>query len=186
MEDRPEFSAMLSRIAQGDIGAVIASNVDRLFRNKWGDEPGKFMEVCYAHNALVVTPDFVYDFHVSWHIDRFKRRCEEAWNYLEYHVYGRMHPAQDERGYGGFWTGGRLPIGYILDTLEKIEGRKNPDYYRYIVYEPHAQVVRWIFFRFKELGGVVAALMREIERKPYLFPDFEEGISDIILHAFSP
>jgi DNA invertase Pin-like site-specific DNA recombinase len=117
MEDRPAFSAMLSRIARGDIGAVIASNVDRLFRNKWGDEPGKFMEICFAHNVLVVTPDFVYDFRISWHIDRFKRRCEEAWNYLEYHVYGRMHPAQDERGYAGFWTGGNLPIGYILDTL---------------------------------------------------------------------
>jgi hypothetical protein len=185
MEYRPAFSALLSRIAQGDIGAVIASNVDRLFRNKWGDEPGKFMEICYPHTVLVVTLDFVYDFRVSWHIDRFKRRCEEAWNYLEYHVYGRMHPAQDERGYAGFWTGGNQPIGYILDTLEKLDGRKNPDFYRYIVYEPHASVIRWIFRRFRELGGVVAALMGEIERKPCLFPDFDESVTAINRHAFS-
>ena len=122
----------------------------------------------YAHNVLVITPDFVYDFRISWHIDRFKRRCEEAWSYLEYHVYGRLHLAQDARGYAGFWTGGNLPFGYILDTREKVNGVKTPNFYRYVVYEPHARIVHWIFRRFKELHGCVSALMREIERKPYL------------------
>jgi DNA invertase Pin-like site-specific DNA recombinase len=65
MEDRPAFKALLRRIANGEIKAVIASNVDRLFRNKWGDEPGKFMEICYRYGVIVVTPDFVYDFQIN-------------------------------------------------------------------------------------------------------------------------
>src|SRR5690242_10526961 len=47
MEDRPAFNEMLRRIASGQIKAVVAINVDRLFRNKWGDESGKFMEICH-------------------------------------------------------------------------------------------------------------------------------------------
>src|SRR5260370_15159897 len=70
MEDREAFSAMLKRIANHTIGAVVTCNVDRLFRNKWGDEPGKFMEICFANNVLVITPDFVYDFRINWHIER--------------------------------------------------------------------------------------------------------------------
>ncbi|WP_322480628.1 recombinase family protein, partial [Thermogemmatispora sp.] len=81
MEDRIAFNEMLRRIAGGLIKAVVVWNIDRLFRNRWGDESGKFMEICHTHGVVVVTPDFVYDFRISWHIDRFKRRCEEAWNY---------------------------------------------------------------------------------------------------------
>ena len=87
---------MLRRIERREIGAVVTCNVDRLFRNKWGDEYGRFMQICHDNNVIVITPEFVYDFTVDWHIDRFKRRCEEAWNYLLYHVYGRMLKAVDE------------------------------------------------------------------------------------------
>lgn len=183
MEDRPAFYEMLRRIASDQIKAVVAVNVDRLFRNKWGDESGKFMEICHRYGVIVVTPDFVYDFQISWHIERFKRRCEEAWNYLEYHVYGRLHPAQDERGYAGFWIGGNMPLGYTLDTRERINGLRNPNYYRYIIYEPHAQVIRWIFARFQQLNGNVRSLMREIEKKAVLFPDFNETVDPFIVHA---
>ncbi|MBX5449698.1 MAG: recombinase family protein [Thermogemmatispora sp.] len=173
MEDRIAFNEMLRRIAGGLIKAVVVWNIDRLFRNRWGDESGKFMEICHTHGVVVVTPDFVYDFRISWHIDRFKRRCEEAWNYLEYHVYGRMIAARDERARRGYWSGGSLPAGYILDLEEKLSnGQPNPRFLHYIPYEPHAEVVRWIFWRFRELNGNLKALMREINTKPYLFPDF--------------
>jgi len=185
MEERLAFNDMLRRIANGHIKAVVAVNVDRLFRNKWGDESGKFMEICFRYGVIVITPDFVYDFRISWHIERFKRRCEEAWNYLEYHVYGRLHPAQDERGYAGFWAGGHLPLGYIVDTREKIEGKRNPTYHRYIPYWPHAEVIAWLFRRFKQLNGVVRALVREIESKPFLFPDFDETVAPSLLSSFS-
>ena len=183
MEDRLSFNEMLRRISNGLIKAVVVVNVDRLFRNKWGDESGKFMEICFRYGVIVVTPDFVYDFRISWHIDRFKRRCEEAWNYLEYHVYGRLYPAQDERGYAGYWTGGNVPMGYIIDSRERVDGRKNPNFYRYIVYEPHAEVIRWIFRKFKQLNGNVMATIAEIEKKAVLFPDFDETIDPFIVHA---
>lgn len=189
MEDRLAFRDMLRR-AEGKEGeeksirAIIARDVSRLFRNKWGDEPGKFMEICHRFNILVVTADFVYDFSISWHIDKFKRKCEEAWNHIENHVFGVMLPAMDERGRAGYWVGGNLPMGFIIDRQEKIKGEINPNYNRFLVYEPHAQAIRWIFRRFKQLCGNVRALLIEIERLPVLFPDFEEWIPDVAVNAF--
>ena len=182
MEDRIALNAMLRRIANGEIKAVVVYNVDRLFRNRWGDESGKFIEICHTYGVLVVTPDFVYDFRISWHIDRFKHRCEEAWNYLEYHIYGRMLAARDERAYAGFWSGGSLPAGYILDLKEKLpNGKPNPKFFHYIPYEPHARIVRWLFKRYKEINGNLKALMIEIETKRCLFPDFEEDVDPIFV-----
>ena len=182
MEDRLAFRDMLRRIENGEIGAIVTCNVDRLFRNKWGDESGKFMEICHRYNVVVVTPDFVYDFRINWHIDRFRRRCEEAWNYLEYHIYGRMLKAQQARARAGYWAGRSIPLGYVLDRRQtRIE---NPNYNRYIPYEPHACVVRWLFQRFKELNGNIAALMREIEARGCLFPDFDESIEEAVRNQF--
>src|SRR6266496_3734542 len=45
MEDRPAFKQMLQWIINGEVRAVIAVNVDRLFRDKWGTEYSKFMEM---------------------------------------------------------------------------------------------------------------------------------------------
>jgi DNA invertase Pin-like site-specific DNA recombinase len=186
MEDREAFNDMLRRIASGKIKAVVVVNVDRLFRDKWGAESGKFMEICHMYGVIIVTPDFVYDFRISWHIDRFKRRCEEAWNYLEYHVYGRLLPAREQRGYAGFWTGGNVPMGFTIDIRAKIDGVRNPTYQRYAIYEPHAEVIRWLFRRFKELNGNVNQLLSEVCKKPRLFPDFDETIDqDFARSAYS-
>ena len=185
MEDRKAFTALLRRIAKGEIKAVVVFNVDRLFRNRWGDESGKFMEICHTYGVLVVTPDFIYDFRISWHIDRFKRRCEEAWNYLEYHIYGRMIAAKFACARQGFWIGGGIPFGYVVDLKEKLDnGDPNPTYYRFIPYEPHARVIRWLYRRYKELNGSLPALMIEIAAKSPLFPDFE-NISPIIVNQFN-
>ncbi len=184
MEDRPAFRDLLRRIENNGISAVVACNVDRLFRNKWGDESGKFMEICHRYNVLVVTPDFVYDFRISWHIERFRRRCEEAWNYLEYHIYGRMLKAQEIRGFAGYWTGRSIPLGYIVDRRETIDGVKNPLYLKYVPYEPHAAVIRWVFHRCKQLNCCIEALLREIEAKGYLFPDFDERVEQAVRNQF--
>ena len=192
MEERPAFVDMLRRIASGTIKVVIAAQVDRLFRDRWGAEYSKFMEICYTYGVKVVTPnpwrtgiDFVYDFSVPWHIDKFRRKCEEAWSYLENHVYGRMLAAQKELGETGYWSGGSIPIGYIVDRREKVDGRKNLNYRKYIIYEPHSQVVRWLFERYRELAGQLNELMREIERRPYLFSTFDISVEAELITRYA-
>jgi DNA invertase Pin-like site-specific DNA recombinase len=43
MDERSAFLGMLGRIRNGIVKTVIAAQVDRFFREKWGVEYGKFM-----------------------------------------------------------------------------------------------------------------------------------------------
>ena len=109
MEDRPAFKLMLQWIINGEVRAVLAVNVDRLFRDKWGTEYSKFMEICEKYHVIVITPDMVYDFSVGFCVKLFRDRCIQAWEYLEYQVYKRMIGAKDFLGETGRWAGGNLP-----------------------------------------------------------------------------
>src|SRR5260370_15229455 len=103
------------------------------------------------------------------HIEQFRRKCEEAWNELEGHVYATMLVAKAELGKAGRWEGGNVSLGYIPERREKGEGRRNPDYRLFIPYDPHVEVTRWLFDRFWELGGNVRALLKEIARRKLIF-----------------
>jgi predicted site-specific integrase-resolvase len=188
MEERPAFVKMLRNIASGKVRVVIVANISRFFRRKWNDEAEKFMQICDSYGVKVIVPnpwrsgiEFVYDFSIRAHIEQFRRKCEEAWNYLEGHVYGTMLAAKAELGKAGRWEGGNLPPGYIPDRREKVEGRRNPDYRLFIPYDPHAEVTRWLFDRFWELAGNVRALLREIARREILFPAFESWVDKEIV-----
>ncbi|GHO95212.1 hypothetical protein KSF_052600 [Reticulibacter mediterranei] len=69
----------------------------------------------------------------------------------------------------GYYDGRFIAPGYIVD-------RSDPKRKKYIIYEPHAKVVKWLFHRFLELDGNIWELCREIEKMPFLFPKFEDWI----------
>jgi len=177
MEDRPAFRKMLSYITSGEVKAVIAVEVDRLFRDKWGTEYSKFMEICEKYGVLVICPDMVYDFRDSYSVKRFRDRCVAAWEYLEYQIYGKMIGAKDFLGRTCRYSGGCIPVGYIVDQRKELsKGVLNPNYRKYVVYEPHARIMRWIFRRFKELNGRLWQLHRELLQVPFVFPEFESWV----------
>lgn len=188
MEDRPAFNRALRLIAEGTAKTVVAARVDRLFRDRWGKEYAKFMEICYTYSVKVVTLtvdrraiDFVYDFSISSHVDQFRRECEAAWKYIERHIY-MMAEAKNELGRRGLWFGANMPTGYIPDRREEIDGRENPDYRKIFPYWRHAEKIDWLYDKFMELVGNVTGLRREIARLPYLFPPFEDQIDKEIVN----
>ena len=188
MEDRPALNRALRLIAEGTAKTVVAARVDRLFRDRWGKEYAKFMEICYTYSVKVVTLtvdrraiDFVYDFSISSHVDQFRRECEAAWKYIERHIY-MMAEAKNELGRRGLWFGANMPTGYIPDRREEIDGRENPDYRKIFPYWPHGEKIDWLYDKFMEMAGNVAGMCREVARLPYLFPPFEEHIDKEIVN----
>jgi len=176
MDERQGFSKMLRDITSGRAKAVIAFQVDRLFRDEWGIEYGKFMEICYKYGVIVVTPEFVYDFSVDWHVDRFRRKCEEAYSYLRNQIKGRLLAARDRVSEQGLYTCGGIPTGYIIDRRPKSDGMPNPTYRQYIPYEPHARIVRRLFTRFRETGGNLCLIYRELQEHSIVFPELDESV----------
>lgn len=182
MEDRPAFSDMIMRIAEGKIKAIIAANVSRLFRDRWGKEYSRFMEICYTYGVKVIIAnktrtgiEYIYDFSNSDDVNQFRRKCEEAWSYIENQIY-MMQAFKNEVGYSGRWAGWYLPTGYTVDLREKINGNENPNYKKYVPYAPWAEKVARLQARFREIGGSVYALFRELERTEFLFPPFEDSV----------
>lgn len=176
MEDRPAFKQTLQWIINGEVRAVLAVNVDRLFRDKWGTEYSKFMEICEKYRVYVVTPDMVYDFSDSYCIKLFRDRCVQAWEYLEYQVYKRMLGAKDYLGETGRWAGGNLPPGYIVDR-----NKKSPTFRRYIRYMPWCPIILHMFERYRELNDNLMSLHREFDSLPFMFPDFEDWVDPEII-----
>jgi len=187
MEDRFAFNGMNHNIANGVVKIVLAAQVDRLFRDRWGAEYAKFMEICYTYGVKVMTLnhtrtaiDFIYDFSISWHVDQFRRKCEEAWKYIESHVY-RMLGAKEEAAKSGRWTGQNMPIGYMPDFRERVDGKKNPKYKHWMIYPPHLEKLDWLYKRYKQLGGSLYDLFREVHRQKDFFPAFEAWVPDVVL-----
>lgn len=182
MEDRPAFVRMLRLVADGAVKTIIVAQVDRLFRDRWGQEYCKFIEICCTYGVKVATLtndrkaiDFVYDFSISWHVNHFRQECEAAGRYIEKQIH-RMNAARDELARTGHWAGGALNVGYVPDKREVVDGQPNPKYLVYIPYAPHVPNVVWLFERFRQLEGSVRALFVEVKKLPYLFVPFDDEV----------
>src|SRR6266566_4716604 len=130
MEDRLAFSDMITRISEGKVKIIIAANVSRLFRDRWGKEYARFMEICYTYGVKVVIPnktrtgiEYIYDFAKPSDIEQFRRKCEEAWSFIENQIY-MMQAFRDEVGYAGCWAGWAFPTGFMVDLRETINGEE--------------------------------------------------------------
>ena len=184
MEEREAFSDMIIRIADPNplkrVRTIVVANVSRLFRDRWGKEYSRFMEICFTYGVKVVIAnktrtgiEHIYDFSKSADVDRFRRKCEEAWSYIENQIY-MMHALKDELGYAGYWVGGAVPTGFSVDLREKVNGQDNPNHKRLIPYQPWAVHVARIAERFREVAGNVNELYRQLIQENFMFPPLDE------------
>lgn len=164
------------------IGAV---HVNRLTRDPWLIVPGVLMKDCYQHDVWISTLRMNFNFKDEYCQRVFMLEAEESARHLKWmkEVLGGGRWAASDRGiYDARWV---MP-GYIVDYREYLEDEiKNPTHKKYIVYEPHAEVVRWLFKRYLELDGNFPALCREVEAMPYLFPAFEKRVDRKNISKFS-
>jgi hypothetical protein len=138
------------------------------------------MEICYTYGVKVVIPnktrtgiEYIYDFSKPSDIEQFRRKCEEAWSFIENQIY-MMQAFRDEVGYAGCWAGWAFPTVFMVDLRETINGEENPNYKKYVPYTPWAKQVARLQTRYREIGGNVNELYRELERTGFLFPPLDE------------
>jgi hypothetical protein len=169
MEERPSFKALLQDIVSGKVKAVIAIDVDRLFRDKWGKEYAKFMEICEKYHVIVITPRFIYDFRNPNHVKLFRDEAVRAWDYMENQIYGKLHAAKDFLSSTGRFSGHKIPTGLTVDR-----DKKSPTYRRYKPIEEYRSIVIGIYERCRDLGFNVNRLFRELNKLPFVFPDLPD------------
>jgi Resolvase, N terminal domain/Recombinase len=164
-------------IENGEIGAVAAFDASRLWRDRTHIWYNQFIEdYLIGHKIPVIFSDEeAGDIRVFWprrqqDMDTLRDEFSHAAHQLR-HVYEKMNPGRliaIERGKS--FGGHSVPMGYI------VVGKKGDKHY--VIYEPHAKLVRWLFNRYKELGGSLAKLGWEVRAMRFAFPPFE-GVEEL-------
>lgn len=176
IDERPGMSKLFSLITEGKIGAVACQDEDRLFRDVTQIQVNIFIQACKTSGVLVITPAMVYDFANEYtgafHARQFRFKSEMAAEYINSVIRGKLHKAKNRLSLEGRWAGAGVPPGYMVDMRKELpDGSQNPNWRRYVPFEPYAAVVQEYFRMFLANSGSIRTTMREIhEHGPY-YPD---------------
>jgi DNA invertase Pin-like site-specific DNA recombinase len=173
IDQRTGLQELLERIEADQIKAVLVYQISRLFRDETGVQYNVFAQICKEHHCLLVTSDgMIFNFNLPMHLKMFRYLGEMAAEYIPQQIKGILLAARTRKARKGLYAGlGSIPVGYVVD-YEK----ESPTYLKYIPYEPHARVIRWIYERYYELAGDHVALSRELNALPVLFPHFAKDV----------
>lgn len=178
IHERPGMARLYDMIVAGEIGTVASLHEDRLFRDMTQIQVNVFIHACLEAGVKVLTPQTMYNFAgPDGLLDarQFRYQAELAADYLQTVVSERLMAGRQRRASQGIWVGGSIPIGFILDNRRKLsDGSPNPNWHRFVPFEPYAEVIREYFqIAIKYKGGVSQALAFITENGPY-YPAFDD------------
>lgn len=174
-DERPDMLRLFDDIDRGlyDHGTVVCFQESRLFRDETEIYYNQFIKKCKDHDIVVVVVSpflMIYDFQDEFLTEMFRWKCKEAGQFIKRQIRGWMLPARQRAARQGMWTGlGDISIGYVVDI-----DPKSLTYKRFVVYEPHAKIIHYLFIRFVELAGNLTAFIRELTLHPIIFPTLTE------------
>jgi DNA invertase Pin-like site-specific DNA recombinase len=181
IDEREGMKGLFMLITTNAIGTVACQDEDRLFRDITQIQVNVFIEACRVNRVLVLTPMMVYDFaHPTmgqYHIKQFRYKCEAAADYITTVIKGKLYGAKMRLMNEGRWAGGNAPIGFMVDQRRNIDGMRNPNWRKYVEFEPYANVVRQWFALFNQNNGNLRKTQVTIE-KLGLFPDLSLPIPE--------
>ena len=173
-DEREGLDHLCTLIEQGKIGAVAGYDASRFFRDLTHVYYAEFIQLLVKYSIPCILFDEENGLRVYWpnratDMDTLREEFKTAAFYLR-HIYGKVLPAKMKAIENGSYGGHNVPMGFIVT--------ESKDRKYYVVYEPHAKLVRFIFKRYRELGGNLARLGRELYATGFSFPSFE-GVEKI-------
>ncbi len=168
--ERKGLEQLHQLITSGTIGAVAAFSPSRLYRDLTREFYARFVHmletyqiplIVYADKSVkIYWPDSRVD------MDALMSDFAAAARFIEEEVQGKLvlaknQAVEDNVSYGG----GSVPFGYVVKTTE--------DRKFFVVYLPHAEKIRYIYKRYKELNFNLPRLGRELQAQGFAFPEFD-------------
>ncbi len=170
-DQREGLKELYDMIERGEIGAIAAYDASRLWRDPthvWYNDFITYWLIPY--NIPVVMFNQVYFPTRQADMDALREEFKQAAYQLRT-IYEKVNPARLQAiELGESYGGHAIPMGYI------VVGPKGDRHYQ--IYRPHAELVECLFRRFKELGGNLSKLGRELRAMHFAFPPFE-GVEEI-------
>ncbi|MBK9745994.1 MAG: recombinase family protein [Chloroflexi bacterium] len=179
IDERKGMSRLYDMINRGAIGAVAVQAEDRLFRDETQIQVNVFIQACVNNDVRVITPYFRYNFadkhEGSLHRLLFRMRAEQAADFLNSYVRGRLFAAKERMTMQGLWIGGNINLGFMVDDRKTLpSGMPNPNWRKFEPFEPCAAVVRELFEIFIQHGGNMRKTLAHIYEHGPHFPDFDD------------
>lgn len=179
--DREGMLTLIQMIQNGEIKAVLISKEDRLFRDETALEYNTFIQVCKKHNCIVIVPPLtIYNFANKRDVKEFRYQCEKAADFLDDYV-GRLIELRERAILKGLYGGGYIPIGTTIDRRRTIEKNgeivPNPNWKKFIRYEPHAKILDWCLEQFYQIHSL-NSIVRKAEKEGVRFPEFTSDIDE--------
>lgn len=113
IDEREGLSALVERIENNEVSAVMVSRVDRLFRDETEIEPNKFILICKVHKVYVITLERTYNFANPDDADLFREKCRQAAAELRTQR-ERLGGPKDLAAQAGFYDGRALCPGFFI------------------------------------------------------------------------
>lgn len=177
IDERLGLTKVMERIDQQQSRAVLVVNEDRLFRDESMIQVNVFIKFMREHNAYVLTPSMVYNFAERFHVKMFREKAEYAAAYITDYVRERLIGARRKKALKGLYDGRPIAPGYRVDYDKRLpDGSENPAYRRYVLYEPHAAVVRRLAEVMVTDDLSITELYRYALEHRLVFPEWEAGI----------
>jgi DNA invertase Pin-like site-specific DNA recombinase len=174
IDERIGLTKVMEQIDQLQSRAVLVVNEDRLFRDETMIQVNVFIKFMRDHNAYVLTPYMVYNFQERFHVKMFREKAEYAASYITDYVRERLNGARRKKALKGLYDGRPLTPGYRVDYDKKRpDGSENPTYRKYVIYEPHAAVVRQLAQVMYDQDLSVTELYRYAQDNGLIFPPWE-------------
>lgn len=168
-DQRKGLQRLYELIETGQVGAIAAFNVSRIYRTLSMAETGLFCDLVMERGIPIITKRRIYwptrDDNKDLQAD-----FQASADYIQDHVLGTMVAARDYNvAENGAYGGNALPVGFQI--VEDENGVK-----KYAEYTPHAEKIRWLFRRYRERNGNLPLLHRDLEAMNFRFPPLEPGV----------
>jgi DNA invertase Pin-like site-specific DNA recombinase len=138
-DDRPGLAAMIQAIEADAVEAVYVVHISRISRDQTLIDGLEFGELCKQHRVLIVMPTMRLNLRDSMHMRLYRQEIERAADEIEL-LKMRLGGPRRHKALSGRFDGRSVAPGYLVDHDPTSETSE-----RYVLYPPHADVVRLIF-----------------------------------------
>jgi DNA invertase Pin-like site-specific DNA recombinase len=168
-EERPGLAALIQAIEADEVEAVYVVHISRISRDQTLIDGLEFGELCKRHGVLLVMPAMRLNLRDSMHLRLYRQEIERAADEIEL-LKLRLGGPKRHKALSGRFDGRSVAPRYVVDQQAQSE-----TYERYVVYPPHAEVVRLVFQAVLAAGTPTRAA-RWLRDRGILFPDFSPEV----------
>jgi DNA invertase Pin-like site-specific DNA recombinase len=168
-DQRPGLAAMIQAIEADAVEAVYVVHISRISRDQTLIGGLEFGELCKQHGVLIVMPTMRLNLRDSMHMRLYRQEIERAADEIEL-LKLRLGGPKRHKALSGRFDGRSVAPGYLVDHDPPSE-----TYERYVLYPPHAEVVR-LMFQAVLAAGTPTRAARWLRDRGIIMPQFTPDI----------